>query len=137
MSSNEGSSHVVEQPEAGSIKTRPDQARGPISPLIYGHFVEHFPQCVYGGYCDPASPRADSHGFRRDVVEAVRRVRPGIMRWPGGDYASAYHWRNGVGRAEARPTTYDPVWMSEETNQFGTAESLIFVVKRGQNLIFA
>ena len=122
MNSNGKGCESMQHAPTGTIRVYPDRVQGTISPLIYGHFVEHFPKCVYGGYYDPQSPLADNHGLRTDVVEAVRHVKPGIMRWPGGNYASAYHWRNGIGEKRARPTTYDPVWMTEDTNQFGTAE---------------
>ena len=44
-------------------------------PMLYGHFLEHFHRQVYGGVFDPASPLADEDGFRRDVLEALRKIR--------------------------------------------------------------
>ena len=106
----------------GRITVHPERSIGRVSPHILGHFVEHFPGCVYGGYYDPESPLADNQGFRTDVLDAVRRVQPAIMRWPGGNFVSAYHWHNGIGEENERPAIYDPVWGVQESNRFGTAE---------------
>jgi alpha-N-arabinofuranosidase len=97
---------------------------GTISPLIYGQFLEHFHRIVYGGVYDPQSPLADKNGFRQDVIEAMRRIHVPILRWPGGCFASAYHWRDGVG--ENRSSTYDKAWRMEDPNTFGTNEFITF-----------
>ncbi len=88
--------------------------------LLYGHFLEHFHRQIYGGVFDPASPFADEDGFRTDVVEALRRIRTPIIRWPGGCYVSAYDWKCGVGKN--RIPTYDKAWRVEESHRFGTDE---------------
>ena len=44
----------------------------PISPLLFGGFVEHMGRCVYEGIYDPASPLANENGLRTDVIEALR-----------------------------------------------------------------
>lgn len=95
---------------------------GTINPLIYGHFIEHLGRCIYGGVFDEDSPRADARGFRRDVIEAMKRIKCPVLRWPGGNFASAYHWEDGVGPKEKRPTLLNYVWGGVETNRFGTDE---------------
>ena len=87
--------------------------------MIFGQFVEHFHRQVYGGLFEPGSPLADERGFRRDVMEAVRALGAPIVRWPGGCFASAYHWRDGVG--PDREPTFDKAWQVEDPN---TAEIL-------------
>ena len=67
------------------------------SPLIYGQFLEHFHRQIYGGVYMPGNPLSDADGFRTDVLEALKRIRTPVIRWPGGCYVSAYHWQNGVG----------------------------------------
>ena len=42
--------------------------------MVFGHFLEHFHRQVYGVY-DPRSPFADDHGFRTDVIEALRQIK--------------------------------------------------------------
>lgn len=94
------------------------------NPLIYGHFIEHFHRQIYGGVFDPGNPLAGKDGFRGDVIKALRRIKAPILRWPGGCFASAYHWMNGVG--PQRVPAFDKAWRVEEPNTFGTGEYIAF-----------
>jgi len=107
-------------PPRAVVAADPNVAIGPIHPNVYGHFLEHFHRIVYGGVFEPGSPLADENGFRKDVLEAMRRIRVPILRWPGGCFASAYHWRDGVGTPRAG--VFDKAWRVEESNLFGTDE---------------
>ena len=89
---------------------------------LFGAFVEHLGRCVYGGIFEPGHPMADSNGFRQDVLALVRELAPTIMRYPGGNFVSGYHWEDGVGPVAQRPRRLDLAWMSTETNTFGTNE---------------
>ena len=102
---------------------------GQADPMLYGHFLEHFHRQIYGGVYDPASPFADEDGFRTDVIEALRRIRTPVIRWPGGCYVSAYDWKRGVGRD--RIPTYDKAWRVEESHRFGTDEFIKLCRKIG------
>jgi len=102
---------------------------GQADPMIYGHFLEHFHRQVYDGIYNPHSPFADEDGFRTDVLDALRRIKTPIIRWPGGCYVSAYHWHDGVGKN--RVATYDKAWRVEETHEFGTDEYIKFCRKVG------
>lgn len=96
---------------------------GPLTPfnrMLFGQFLEHFQRQVYGGVFDPGSPLADKDGFRMDVLEALRELKVPIVRWPGGCFASAYHWRDGVGND--RQPSFDKAWGVEDPNTFGTDE---------------
>ena len=88
--------------------------------MIFGQFLEHFQRQVYGGVFEPGSPLSDRNGFRLDVIEALRELRVPIVRWPGGCFASAYHWRDGIGRG--RQSSFDKAWGVEDPNTFGTDE---------------
>jgi alpha-L-arabinofuranosidase len=94
----------------------------PISPLIFGGFVEHMGRCVYEGIYDPASPLSDERGFRKDVMEALRDQAYTIIRYPGGNFLSGYNWLDGVGPKNSRPRRRELAWQSTETNHFGTNE---------------
>lgn len=74
-----------------------DDVRAHVDRRILSGFTEHLGRCIYGGIYDEGSPLSDEHGFRKDVLEAVRRLRPPVLRWPGGNFASGYHWLDGVG----------------------------------------
>ncbi len=91
--------------------------------MIFGHFLEHFHRQIYGGVYDPGSHLSDENGFRMDVIEALRRIKTPIIRWPGGCFVSAYPWKKGVGQ---RVPYYDKAWRVEEPNTFGTDEFIAF-----------
>jgi len=95
---------------------------GQTDPRLFGSFVEHLGRCVYGGIYEPDHPAADERGFRTDVLELVRELDIPVVRWPGENFVSGYHWQDGVGPRDERPRRADPAWKSVETNQFGTNE---------------
>ena len=107
----------------------PARVIGRRNEMIYGQFLEHFHRQIYGGIWQPGSPLADARGFRRDVLAALRRIRTPILRWPGGCFASAYHWKSGVGAA--REPAFDKAWRVEEPNAFGTDEFVSFCRELG------
>ncbi len=92
---------------------------------ILSGFVEHLGRCVYGGVFDEGSHLADEHGLRTDVIEAVRRLRPPVLRWPGGNFVSGYHWTDGIGSRDQRPRRMELAWHTEESNRFGTDEFML------------
>ena len=99
---------------------RPGRVMTVRDPMIYGHFIEHFHRQIYGGVYDPQSPFADEDGFRTDVLEAMRRIRVPILRWPGGCFVSSYNWKKAVG--PVRTPVFDKAWRVEDPNTFGTDE---------------
>lgn len=66
------------------------------------------------------SPLSDRDGFRTDVIAALRELSIPVVRWPGGCFASAYHWLDGVGNP--RRPSFDKAWGVEDSNLFGTGE---------------
>src|SRR5258706_2635794 len=67
---------------------------GTIAPEIYGHFVEHLGGVVYDGiWVGEKSPVPNVNGLRKSLVDAMQRVKPGMIRWPGGCFADQYDWR--------------------------------------------
>lgn len=94
-----------------------------LSRNIYGHFIEHLGKCIYGGIWVGARSRIPNiNGFRLDVLEAVKGLKPPLVRWPGGNFASSYHWEDGIGPREKRPRVFDMAWGAEDPNEFGTCE---------------
>jgi alpha-L-arabinofuranosidase len=94
----------------------------PISPYLFGSFLEHLGRAIYEGIYDPKSKYADAQGFRTDVIAEIRKLGVPIIRYPGGNFVSGYHWLDGVGPKKDRPTVLDRAWDTLETNQFGTDE---------------
>ncbi len=98
------------------------RVRADLDRHILGSFLEHLGRAIYGGIYEPGSPLADANGFRRDVIEEIRTLGVPIIRYPGGNFVSGYHWQDGVGPKDQRPRVLDRAWNSIETNQFGTNE---------------
>jgi len=103
-----------------------DLGRTRISRHIYGHFSEHLGRCVYEGYwVGEESDIPNIRGIRRDVVNALKRIRIPNLRWPGGCFADTYHWKDGIGPREDRPAIVNTHWGGvTENNHFGTHEFL-------------
>jgi alpha-N-arabinofuranosidase len=98
-----------------------DSVTGEIDPRVYGHFVEHLENCVYGGIFT-----LDGREMNADVVEWIEAMKPTIIRYPGGNFASDYHWEEGIGPRDQRPVHYDRAWHREDLNQVGTDEFMAF-----------
>ena len=95
-----------------------------ISRNIYGHFSEHLGRCIYGGlYVGENSPIPNVNGMRSDVVEALRKIKIPVLRWPGGCFADEYHWKDGIGDKKLRKRMVNTHWGGVvEDNSFGTHE---------------
>ncbi|MGQ0634037.1 MAG: alpha-N-arabinofuranosidase [Planctomycetaceae bacterium] len=89
---------------------------------LFGSFLEHIGRAIYQGIFEPGSKLADKDGFRRDVLEEIRRLNVPIVRYPGGNFVSGYNWLDGVG--PRRPRLLERAWNSIESNAFGTNEFL-------------
>jgi alpha-N-arabinofuranosidase len=96
----------------------------PVDPRVFGGFLEHMGRAVYEGVYDPKSKHADAEGFRTDVLDALRRLRFTVVRYPGGNFVSGYHWEDGIGPRDQRPLRVEKAWDSKEPNHVGTDEFL-------------
>jgi alpha-L-arabinofuranosidase len=112
------------QQSSARIRIDPDRVIGEVNPLLFGNFTEHLGRCIYGGIFEEGSPLSDADGFRKDVLEAARGLGVTILRWPGGNFASGYNWKDGIGPRDQRPARRDDAWGALETNRFGTDEFL-------------
>jgi alpha-N-arabinofuranosidase len=108
-----------------------------VDPRIFGGFLEHMGRAVYGGVYQPDSAHADAEGWRSDVLEALRGLDFSVMRYPGGNFVSGYHWEDGVGPRASRPRVRELAWNSVETNQVGTDEFLSLARRMGWQPMFA
>jgi len=95
---------------------------GKIDDRLYGSFIEHLGRAVYGGIYQPGHPEADKDGFRHDVLKLVRELDVPIVRYPGGNFVSAYNWEDGIGPRDQRPSRLDLAWKTVETNEVGLNE---------------
>ena len=97
--------------------------------MVYGHFIEHFHRQIYGGIFEPGNMLSDEEGFRIDVIEALKKIKAPVLRWPGGCFVSAWHWKDAIGKN--RIPSFDKAWRVEEPNTFGTDEFIAFCRKVG------
>ncbi|XHS77821.1 alpha-N-arabinofuranosidase [Burkholderiaceae bacterium UC74_6] len=95
-----------------------------IEPAIYGQFVEHLGRGVYDGlWVGPESKIPNVRGWRKDAVQALKKIHVPVVRWPGGCFADDYDWRDGIGDPKKRPQRINKVWGNVlETNRVGTHE---------------
>jgi alpha-N-arabinofuranosidase len=69
-----------------------------IDDRLYGSFLEHLGRAIYTG------------------------IKVPIVRYPGGNFVSAYNWEDGVGPREKRPTRLDLAWHTSDANTVGVHE---------------
>lgn len=105
-----------------TITVKPSEDAPTISKHIYGHFAEHLGRSIYDGfYVGKDSPIPNTDGVRNDLIEALKAIKIPNLRWPGGCFADTYHWKDGIGPQEDRPTIVNTWWGGvTEDNSFGT-----------------
>lgn len=109
------------------ITIQADSGRTVINKNIYGHFSEHLGRCIYGGiYVGENNTKIPNvQGIRNDVVAALKKLKIPNLRWPGGCFADTYHWKDGIGPKNSRPSMLNIWWGNvREDNSFGTNEFL-------------
>ena len=113
-----------------SLIINADQGRDTISRHIYGQFAEHLGRLVYDGVWTRTG--SEPWRIREDVVQALRAIRIPNLRWPGGCFADYYHWKDGIGPREQRPSLVNNNWGGvTEDNGVGTHEYMELVDRLG------
>lgn len=117
---------AFDAPSAQTLQIDVDTRRTlpPLDRNLFGSFLEHLGRAIYEGIYEPNSKFADANGFRKDVLEEIRKMNVPIIRYPGGNFVSGYHWLDGVGPKQDRPKVLERAWNSVESNQFGINEFL-------------
>jgi alpha-N-arabinofuranosidase len=128
----------VAGPEA-RIEVLINEPLGTIHPDIYGHFAEHLGGVIYDGiWVGEGSKVPHVGGIRKELVDALQRIKAPVVRWPGGCFADSYDWQDGIGPRDKRPRRTN-FWVDEsqlrnqgniiqrfDTNEFGTVEFMQF-----------
>ena len=70
--------------------------------------------------------RTTSTACARDTLALLKQLNGTVYRWPGGNFASGYDWRDGIGDRDRRPPRKNPAWTGVEHNDFGTDEFIAF-----------
>jgi len=100
-----------------------------ISPELHSQFIEFLGNCISEGiWVGEDSLIPNYKGMRKGVVDAMKRLAPPVVRWPGGCYADMYHWRDGIGSKNERKVTWNENFgtYEQEENEFGTHEFMEF-----------
>jgi alpha-N-arabinofuranosidase len=103
-----------------------------ISSYLYMQFMEPL------GTTDSSVEAAwdyDADDWRKDLVETVKDLSPGCIRW-GGIYTRYYKWREGVGPVKSRPSHRNYTWGGKETNRVGTHEFVDFCRRVGAEPLY-
>ena len=126
-----------------------DSNKKPINPMIYSNFIEHLGECIHNGLWvyDPVNVPLVSEnptlmGMRQDVLQAVKELKPTVLRAFGGCYSDVYHWKDAIGPRNTRKAVKNLHWGVGELgsiegvgpdieNQFGTDEFLTFCEEIG------
>jgi alpha-N-arabinofuranosidase len=116
-----------------TLVVKADQPGAVINRNIYGQFSEHLGHCIYEGvWVGENSPIPNTRGIRNDVVAALKKLKVPVLRWPGGCFADEYHWKDGIGPGDKRPSMINTHWGGVvENNAFGTHEFLDFCEQIG------
>ena len=111
-----------------------DEQSTVISPDLYGYLLENVGTSIYDGvWVGERSKIPNVHGIRKALIDRLRDIKASVIRWPGGNFADYYDWRDGVGPKAARPrrTSMWSEFMPAEApngpqrfdpNEFGTPE---------------
>ncbi|WP_116132813.1 alpha-N-arabinofuranosidase [Tropicimonas sp. IMCC34043] len=110
---------------------------GQIDPRLYGSFIEHLGRAIYTGIFEPDHPTADDNGMRQDVIDLVRELDVPVVRYPGGNFVSAFYWEDSIGPVEERPTRLDLAWHSSESNKVGIHEFAEWADAAGTEMMLA
>src|SRR5512143_492270 len=102
--------NVAAQTTQARMKIDIDRTIGEVDRHLFGYFAEHLGRMIYGGIYEEGSPLSDSYGYRKDVMDAVRQLNVSILRWPGGNFASGYNWKDGIGPKDQRPVPAELAW---------------------------
>src|SRR4030095_14667096 len=89
--------------------------------------AEHLGHCIYGGFYVREGNKKipNKNGVRLDVIEALKKLKIPVLRWPGGCFADHYHWKDAIGPKNQRKPIENMMWGNvREDNSFGTNEFL-------------
>ncbi|MGL6266420.1 MAG: alpha-N-arabinofuranosidase, partial [Chitinophagaceae bacterium] len=110
-----------------SITVNATSGKETINKHIYGHFAEHLGRCIYDGFYVGENNKQipNKEGVRLDIIDALKNLNIPNLRWPGGCFADTYHWKDGIGPKDKRPSMLNVWWGGvTENNSFGTHDFL-------------
>ncbi len=118
------------------ITIHPKFKIGDISERLYSAFLEPIGTMVNGFMYNPKHPTADEQGFRQDVIKKLSQTGLAAVRMPGGNFVSAWQWKDSIGPRENRKVHLDPAWYQYIPNDVGHDEYLQWAEKVGTSPIY-
>ena len=68
-------------------------------------------------------PADNAQGFHTNMVKLYKEAGFKMFKWPGGNFVSAYDFRDGLGDRDKRPPRLQPMWSDAiESNDLGLHE---------------
>src|SRR5688572_7811710 len=119
---------------ASKITVLLDEPIGPISPDLYGYLLENIGTAIYDGvWVGEKSKIPHIGGIRKALIDHLCAIKASVIRWPGGNFADYYDWKDGVGPTALRPRRTNMWWncmrpdapsgpQLYDPNTFGTPE---------------
>jgi len=118
------------------ITVHPGYRIGGISPRLFGAFLEPIGSMVNGSMYNPKHPTADAQGMRGDFIRCLREAGLPAVRLPGGNFVSAWQWKDSIGPVAERKAHLDLAWFQYITNEVGHDEYLQWAEKTGAEPIY-
>jgi alpha-N-arabinofuranosidase len=133
-----GAQNATAQPQpvdvpGATVTLHGDQPGPKFNRQIFGQFAEHLGHGIYDGiWVGEKSAIPNDHGYRTDVLDALRQIKVPLVRWPGGCFGDEYRWRDGIGPRGKRPVKVNTNWGGvNEDNSFGTNEYMGLIDRLG------
>ncbi len=117
--------------KSAKITIHPAFGIGRISSRLFSAFLEPIGTMVNGTMYNPKHPTADEQGFRTDFIDGIRSTGLPAVRMPGGNFVSAWQWKDSIGSMDKRKTHLDPAWHQYIPNDVGHDEYLQWAEKAG------
>ncbi len=118
------------------ITVHPSFEIGEISEKLFSAFLEPIGTIVNGTMYNPKHPTADEQGFRTDFIDALKATGLPAVRMPGGNFCSAWQWKDSIGPLSERKVHLDPSWHQYITNEVGHDEYLQWAEKVGTKPLY-
>ena len=122
--------------ETVKITAHPSFKIGEISPRLFSTFLEPIGTMVNGTMYNPKHPTADEQGFRTDFIGGLKSTGMPACRLPGGNFVSAWQWKDSIGPKDQRKVHLDPAWYQYIPNDVGHDEYLQWAEKVGTEPLY-
>ena len=118
------------------VTVHPDYRIAEVDRRLFSAFLEPIGNWVEGGIWNPEHKDADDMGFRKDIIDAIKKAEIPAVRMPGGNFTSGWKWEDSIGPVENRKTHLDLAWRQYQTNRIGHDEYLEWARRAGLEAMY-